>query len=201
MPSIFRRTIMYLGLAPEAAYEEAQEMSYEQLPNDQHDLNPQPQMSPQPYPEQGYDMGQSMKTAYEMEGISDVRPYEIANPASDPAYPVPLHVEPVTAPPGLGNQAEPSTFAATNSQPIVIAPNVFDDAQHVADRFQNSQSIILNLQGLDRELTRRLLDFTSGLCYGLGGTMSKVANQVYMLVPAGVELSDQARQQFQISGH
>ena len=49
--------------------------------------------------------------------------------------------------------------------------------------------VIMNLQGADRDLSRRLIDFASGLCYGLGGQMEKVANQVYLLTPSNVEVS------------
>ncbi len=78
---------------------------------------------------------------------------------------------------------------AAPSQPFVLVPRMFDDAQQIGDRFKRDQPIILNLQGLDRDTARRLLDFASGLCYARDGEMRKVANAVYMLVPANVEVS------------
>ena len=42
--------------------------------------------------------------------------------------------------------------------------------------------MIMNLQGADRDLSRRLIDFASGLCYGLNGSMEKVATGVYLLI-------------------
>jgi cell division inhibitor SepF len=51
----------------------------------------------------------------------------------------------------------------------------------------------MNLQQLDRDLSRRLIDFASGLCYGLNGKMEKVATQVYLLTPANVEVSAEDR--------
>lgn len=79
--------------------------------------------------------------------------------------------------------------ATSTAQPFVLMPRMFDDAQQIGDRFKRDQPIILNLQGLDRDTARRLLDFASGLCYACDGEMRKVANAVYMLVPANVVVS------------
>lgn len=80
--------------------------------------------------------------------------------------------------------------ATSTAQPFVLMPRMFDDAQQIGDRFKREQPIILNLQGLDRDTARRLLDFASGLCYARDGEMRKVANAVYLLVPANVVVSD-----------
>jgi len=52
-----------------------------------------------------------------------------------------------------------------------------------ADHFKEGQPVIVNLEGADREMSRRIIDFASGLCYGLGGTMEKVGSGVYLLKP------------------
>ena len=65
-----------------------------------------------------------------------------------------------------------------------MRPRRFDQAQEVADKFKEGQPVIMNLEGADREIARRLIDFASGLCYGLDGSMEKVANGVYLLKPA-----------------
>ena len=80
--------------------------------------------------------------------------------------------------------------AASTAQPFVLMPRMFDDAQQIGDRFKREQPIILNLQGLDRDTARRLLDFASGLCYARDGEMRRVAHAVFMLVPANVVVSD-----------
>ena len=80
--------------------------------------------------------------------------------------------------------------AASTAQPYVMVPRMFDDAQQIGDRFKRDQPIILNLQGLDRDTARRLLDFSSGLCYAREGEMRRVAHAVFMLVPANVVVGD-----------
>ncbi len=68
-------------------------------------------------------------------------------------------------------------------EPATVRPRRFDQAQEVADKFKDGQPVIMNLEGSEREIARRLIDFASGLCYGLGGSMEKVGNGVYLLKP------------------
>ena len=72
--------------------------------------------------------------------------------------------------PAAGGAADPVT---PNAKPHVVVPTSFNQAQEVADKFKGNQPVIMNLQGADRDLSRRLIDFASGLCYGLGGQMER----------------------------
>ena len=82
----------------------------------------------------------------------------------------------------------------------VMDPRGFNDAQEVGDRLKNGQPVILNLQGVDRDLQRRLIDFSSGIAYALSGTMSKAADQVFLLTPSNVEVSDEEKERLQQRG-
>lgn len=84
-------------------------------------------------------------------------------------------------------RAMPATPAANVH---VCEPRSFNDAQEIGDRLKAGQPVIMNLQHNERELQRRLIDFASGLCYALSGTMSKAADQVFLLTPANVDVSD-----------
>jgi cell division inhibitor SepF len=75
----------------------------------------------------------------------------------------------------------------------VINPASFNDAQALADRFKRQQPVILNLQQADAELSRRMVDFCSGLTYALDGTIQTVANRVFLLTPRNVEVSAEER--------
>jgi cell division inhibitor SepF len=90
---------------------------------------------------------------------------------------------------------------AAASKPCVIGPASFNDAQEVADKFKINVPVILNLQGVERDLARRIIDFASGLCYGLGGQMERVANQVYLLTPSDVEVSPEERRRLRERGY
>jgi cell division inhibitor SepF len=82
----------------------------------------------------------------------------------------------------------------------VMEPKGFNDAQEVGDRLKAGQPVILNLQAVDRDLQRRLIDFSSGLAYALNGTMSKAADQVFLLTPSNVEVSEEEKERLQARG-
>ena len=71
--------------------------------------------------------------------------------------------------------------------PHRVTPADFDDAPELADRFMANQPVIVNLQGVDAKVARRLIDFASGLCYGKEGQMERITSQVYLLTPSGLE--------------
>jgi cell division inhibitor SepF len=75
----------------------------------------------------------------------------------------------------------------------LVAPRSFNDAQQIADRFKAQIPVIVNLQGADTDLSKRLIDFSSGLTYALDGSMQRVADKVFLLTPRNVELSAEER--------
>src|SRR5687767_9321018 len=75
----------------------------------------------------------------------------------------------------------------------LVIPKSFNDAQDVADKFKDSIPVILNLQGTDNELSKRLIDFASGLTYALDGGMQRIADKVFLLTPRNVEVSAEER--------
>jgi cell division inhibitor SepF len=75
----------------------------------------------------------------------------------------------------------------------LVLPRSFNDAQQIADRFKDGVPVILNLQGSDQELAKRLIDFASGLTYALDGGMQRVADKVFLLTPRNVEVSAEER--------
>jgi cell division inhibitor SepF len=76
-----------------------------------------------------------------------------------------------------------------------VAPKSFNDVQDVADKFKDSIPVILNLQGTDTDLSKRLIDFSSGLTYALDGGMQRIADKVFLLTPRGAELTAAERAQ------
>jgi cell division inhibitor SepF len=72
---------------------------------------------------------------------------------------------------------------AGSGKPHSIEPRSFNDAKEVADVFKSGLPVIVNLQNVDRELMKRIIDFCAGLTYALSGSISKVANGVFLLTP------------------
>lgn len=78
----------------------------------------------------------------------------------------------------------PITPVASN-KPHTVAPTSFKDAQEIGDRLKAGIPVIVNLQSADRDLVRRIIDFSSGLTYAIGGEMERTADRVYLLTPTG----------------
>ena len=82
---------------------------------------------------------------------------------------------------------------AVTAKPTTVSPTSFDDVQPMADRFMAKQPVIVNLQGIDADLSRRIIDFASGVCYGGVGQMERITHQVYLMTPSDVEVSEEDR--------
>jgi len=93
-------------------------------------------------------------------------------------------------------RAVPTTAARVH----VVEPRGFNDAPEIGDRVKENQAVILNLQGVSRELQRRLIDFSSGLAYAVGGTMSRVAESVFLISPLNVQLSEEEKERLEARG-
>jgi len=86
-----------------------------------------------------------------------------------------------------------SVGAPSPAKVHLVVPRTFNDAKQIADRFKAQMPVILNLQGAETDLAKRLIDFASGLTYALDGSMQRVADKVFLLTPRDVELSAEER--------
>jgi cell division inhibitor SepF len=82
----------------------------------------------------------------------------------------------------------------------VVPPRTFNDAQQIADQFKRGNPVIVNLQTTDADLAKRIIDFGSGLTYGLDGSMQRIADKVFLLTPPDVDVSAEDRAAMAESG-
>lgn len=71
----------------------------------------------------------------------------------------------------------------------VIRPTSMDDTKDIADTLMDTCTVVLNLEGIDVDLAQRIIDFTCGTCYALGGGLQKISSYIYILTPADVDIS------------
>ena len=72
------------------------------------------------------------------------------------------------------------------TQVSVYSPRSYQDVVEIADSLRNRQVVIVNLQNADRTLLQRVVDFTSGVAYTIDGKIQKLAESIYLVVPAGI---------------
>jgi cell division inhibitor SepF len=108
-----------------------------------------------------------------------------AIPADSGAHPRPddsdLRLRPVGAP---RQTATVRPLTAAGGEPVTVRPQRFEQAKEIADRFKEGQPVIMNLETTEPEVMRRLIDFASGICYALNGSMERVASGVFLLKPS-----------------
>ena len=161
----WHRSLIYFGLAegPEYEYEEAESGAYE--------------------PETG-----SVETVAAPRGRRAPREPE-RRPSRDEIDDIFADDEPRAGTRVL----RPVSNGGPDVQVHLVTPHNFNDAQEVADRFKRSIPVIINLQSSGSELSKRLIDFCSGLTYALGGGMQKIAEKTFLLTPHNVEVSAEER--------
>ena len=82
----------------------------------------------------------------------------------------------------------------------LIEPSGFNDAEEIGDKFKADIPVIVNLQAMEPETAKRLIDFAAGLTFGLNGDIQRVAEKVFLLIPQNVEVSAQERRRLQERG-
>jgi cell division inhibitor SepF len=171
--SFFKKAMNYLGLGPDDAY-------------DDYDLP----MEPAP--------GRAPRSSYGPDSIDSgtVRtvPANAAAPRAQNHRPAPEPEAPAVAVRSRSASAVRTMPAgAAPPKPHTVRPTRFDHAQEVADKFKEGQPVIVNLQDVNKDLLRRIIDFCAGLTYALDGSMDKAASGVYLLTPANVSVSAEDR--------
>lgn len=87
----------------------------------------------------------------------------------------------------------PSVRTVLSAKVHVTNPTTFNDVEEVGDRFRSEIPVIMNLAGASETVAKRLLDFASGLIYGLEGRIERVGDRVFLLTPKGVDVSTEER--------
>lgn len=161
----WHRTLVYFGLAEDEAYED--------------DLDP--------YPQSEVDMQDTYRERPNVRRLSSRRRRDddfddiFADDAEE-------HHTTSLRPVGRGNGR-----GGGDVRVHFVAPKSFNDVQDVADKFKDAIPVILNLQSTDNDLSKRLIDFSSGLTYALEGGMQRIADKVFLLTPQNVEVSAEER--------
>ena len=78
--------------------------------------------------------------------------------------------------------------ATTQLKVVVIQLQSFDDARDIADHLKSRKPVVINLEQLDKDVSRRVVDFLSGAVYGVDGNIQKVANGIFLIAPYNVSI-------------
>jgi cell division inhibitor SepF len=172
--AFFKKAMNYLGLGPDDAY-------------DEYDLPAEPPPGRAPRSSYGAEPMDSGTVRTVPAGSSPPRAQGTRAPSPENETPSVT----VKARPGSAVRTMPAGSAPP--RPYTVRPTRFDHAQEVADNFREGVPVIVNLQDVNKDLLRRIIDFCAGLTYGLDGSMDKVGTGMYLLTPANVSVSPEDR--------
>lgn len=190
MAGILETAMSWLGLGPQDDYDYDYDYDDDNVVVDVTDDRSRPVSALRPVG----NSDEAERDGAERGGVRVVGSAGAARPRVYPAEPQPEPVRPHSTVRPIPN-ASPAS-----AKPHTVSPSSFNDAQEVGDLFKSTQPVIINLTGLDRDLARRLLDFSSGVAYGLGGHVERVASHVYLLTPADVDVPADDRRRFEAGG-
>ncbi|NKB39647.1 MAG: DUF552 domain-containing protein [Ilumatobacter sp.] len=191
--SLWKKTMDYLGLGPDDAYDDYDD-EYGQEPPARQQRAPresEPQQGrngrggwePEPEPTVRTVAARPSFPSRDFDAsAASRRPAQGTPPSAGRSNDSGVHVRPPTDEQPQ-NQPQLRSIPGGAMEPHTVRPRRFDQAQEVADAFKNGTPVIMNLEGTERDVARRLIDFGSGICYALDGTMEKVATGVYLLKP------------------
>jgi cell division inhibitor SepF len=159
----WHRTLVYFGLAQDAAYDE------------EDDSDPGSRRVSEPAPEERPNV-RRLSTRRRRDEIDDIFGDEVSDRHTTVLRPV--------------DQSQRTSDRIPEATRVhLVVPRSFNDAQDVADKFKEAIPVIINLQGAETDLSKRLIDFASGLTYALDGGMQRIADKVFLLTPRNVEVS------------
>ena len=79
--------------------------------------------------------------------------------------------------------------SAAPMEVCIIKPTSFEDSKDVVSTILSERTVLLNIEGLDIGIAQRIIDFTSGACFAVGGTLQKVSNYIFVVTPSSVDIS------------
>ncbi|MBR6646921.1 MAG: cell division protein SepF [Clostridia bacterium] len=90
--------------------------------------------------------------------------------------------------------------ATTQMKVVVVQLQSFEDAKDIADHLKSKKPIVINLENLEKEVSRRVVDFLSGAVYGVDGNIQKITNGIFLIAPYNVgimgDFNDELRKGF-----
>lgn len=142
------------------------------------------------------DTGRESSTGSTRSGVDYSRGTTSIRPLTRPESPPP----PSAMRPAVVRPIDSAPVEAPPVRVHVIEPVEFSDAQEIGDRLKENQPVIITISEVEPDLARRLIDFCSGATYVLGGTMERVAKNVFLLTPANVEVPSEEKQRLRERG-
>lgn len=95
----------------------------------------------------------------------------------------------VKSTPKVTPMRQPRRMGTDGMEVCVIKPTTVEDAREITETLLANRTVVLNLEGLDVDIAQRIIDFTSGSCFAIGGNLQKISHYIFIITPASVDIS------------
>lgn len=85
-------------------------------------------------------------------------------------------------------------------QVVIIKPECYEDAQEICDQIKTKRPVVVNLEKVEYPVAQRIMDFLSGTCYSLEGSIQRVANNIFIIAPENVDISGDFKEELKTKG-
>ena len=181
--SMFRRAMDYLGLGPDDAYDDYDASIATERPAARATRGAGASRRPQPR-QIVDDYEDEVDDEYEVAP----RPRGATRPTSARAQAQRDDSSVQVRPSGASTGGTVRKLTQTTAEPVAIRPTRYDQAKDIADLLRSGQPVAMNIGAADSEIARRLIDFASGMTYGMESKMEKIAPGVFLLTPRGIRV-------------
>ena len=94
----------------------------------------------------------------------------------------------------FGRKASKSLGGSQSVKMVILQPTTFDEAVEVCDLLRERKSIIINLESVNKDIARRLIDVVSGAVHVLDGHMQKISNSIFLIAPYNYDISNDTKE-------
>lgn len=111
---------------------------------------------------------------------------------------------PVSRPSSVSSKRNNSQVVSIHTniqmQVVIVKPENYEDAQEICDQVKNKKPVVVNLENAEFPIAQRIMDFLSGTCYSLDGTIQRVANNIFVIAPENVDISGDFKEELKTKG-
>jgi cell division inhibitor SepF len=101
------------------------------------------------------------------------------------------------------SRTNPQVYSINTSvqmQVVIIKPECYEDAQEICDQVKTKKPVVVNLEKVEFPIAQRIMDFLSGTCYSLDGSIQRVANNIFIIAPENVDISGDFKEELKTKG-
>lgn len=102
-----------------------------------------------------------------------------------------------------GGRSNPNVYSINTNvqmQVVIIKPECYEDAQEICDQIKTKRPVVVNLEKVEYPVAQRIMDFLSGTCYSLEGSIQRVANNIFIIAPENVDISGDFKEELKTKG-